>query len=131
MNDIERLIEAISRPAPSKLLDARIRALLAPELIRPPTSKWRVAIVWWGTAVCIGLVGFYIGRVSVGTESNPVPIATVAPSSDSPSQSSPSSATVVNIPLRGDQLAALFIRPGPREGLLGKGPFTVEVSMSP
>jgi hypothetical protein len=131
MNDIERMIETINRPAPSKSLDERIRALLAPELIRRPTSKWRVAIAWWGTAACIGLVGFYAGRVSVGTQSNPVPIATVAPSSDSPSQSLPSPATVVRIPLPHDQLAALFIRPGPREGLLGKGPFTVEVSTSP
>jgi hypothetical protein len=131
MNDIERMIETISRPAPSTSLDDRIQALLAAEPARPRTSNWRLAIIWWGTAVCIGLVGFYVGRVSVGTQPTPVPVTTVAPLSDSPSRSSLSPATVVDIPLPDDQLAALFIRPSPREGLLGKGPFTLEVSTSP
>jgi hypothetical protein len=131
MNDIERMIEAISRPAPSKSLDERIQALLAPEPIQSRTSRWRDAFAWCATAVCIGLVGFYVGRVSVRTQPASAPVTTVAPPSESPSQSSPSPATVVNIPLPDDQLAALFVRPSPREGLLGKGPFTLEVSRSP
>jgi hypothetical protein len=131
MNDIERMIEAIGRPAPSKSLDERIQALLAPEPIQPRTSRWRVAFVWWATAVCIGLVGFYVGRVSLGPQPPSAPVTAVAPPSESPSQRSPSPTTVVNIPLPDDQLAALFVRPSPREGLLGKGPFTLEVSTSP
>jgi hypothetical protein len=131
MNDIERMIAAIVRPGPSRSLDERVQTLLAPEPIRPRKSRWRVAMAWLGTAACVGLIGFYVGRVSVSGQPISAPVATVAPPSDSQSKSAPSLATVVNIPLGDDQLAALFVRSSPREGLLGKGPFTVEVSTSP
>jgi hypothetical protein len=132
MNDIERMIAAIIRPGPSRSFDERVQTLLAPpEPIRPRKPRWRVAMDWLGTAACVGLVGFYVGRVSVGVQPISAPVTTIAPPSNSPSQSLPSPATIVNIPLGDDQLAALFVRSSPREGLLGKGPFTVEVSTSP
>lgn len=131
MNDIERMITAIVRPGPSRSLDERVQTLLAPEPIGRGKTRWRVAMAWFGTAACVGFVGFYVGRVSVGVQPISAPVTTIAPPSNSPSQSLPSPATIVNIPLGDDQLAALFMRSSPSEGLLGKGPFTVEVSTSP
>ena len=87
MNDIERMIAAIVRPGPSRSLDERVQTLLAPEPIRPRKSRWRVAMAWLGTAACVGLVGFYVGRVSVSGQPISAPVATVAPPSDSPSKS--------------------------------------------
>ncbi len=131
MNDIERMIKAIVRPGPSRSLDERIQALLAPKPIRARTSRWRVAIAWFGTAACIGLAGFYVGRVSVGAQPISVPGTNIAPTPDSQTRRSPSPTTIVNMPLGDDQLAAFFVRSNPSDGLLGKGPITFEVSTSP
>jgi hypothetical protein len=131
MNEIERLVSAIGRPEPSQRLNERIQALFAPDRDRRRVSRWRMAIAWCGTAACVGLLGFYLGRQSAIVQLPPEHVSTATPSSHPPDRASLIPASVVNIPLRDDQLAGLFMPREPREGMLGRGPFKIEVSTSP
>ncbi|HEV3416769.1 MAG TPA: hypothetical protein VG056_08160 [Pirellulales bacterium] len=130
MNELERLIAGLARPEPSDRLDDRIQAMLAQEQVRPRVSPWRIAISWCGTAACMGVLGFYLGRQTAIAQPAPAPVTSTAQSIDRPVETTTVPVTSVSIPLRADQLAGLFMPPAIHEGMLGRGPVTIQVSTS-
>lgn len=72
MNEIERLIRHLPRPAPSQQLDERMSSLVSrtgrnrPR--QPVFSRLRTVAT---TAACAGLVGFLAGRQSAGEANRP------------------------------------------------------------
>ena len=129
MDDLERLIARIRRPEPSKELDDRVKAVLA-----PPAgfrAHVRTRLVRGGIAACVAAVCFLAGRLSVSPATQPRPV-TGTPSMAAPSFAkntvSPATTTIV---LGDEQLASLLIRPAAHEGMLGAGPFEVEIVSSP
>lgn len=131
MNELERLIAAVSRPEPSIKLDERVNALLAQEPPCLPRRRWRNVLVLCGTSACIGLLGFWWGRQSVVSTPESPAITSTASVPAPPPETLPASANVTNIPLREDQLSGLFLRPSVREGMLGNGPVKIVISNSP
>jgi hypothetical protein len=140
MNEIERLIAAVHRPQPSEWLDETIHALLAwrPQLAQREPAKrsiWKAAAAQLATAACVAAIAFYAGRLSgLDTKSAPGAIAQPVPLSqpkESPSRAGASASSVVSIPLRDDQLASMFVHTSGGEGLLGRGPVKIDVSLSP
>lgn len=132
MNELERMIAAIYRPEPSDELDERIERLFAPNnYSRPPHSRWRSALALLATAACVGTLCFYWGRQSVIATADTAHVTIHRPAIDPPPEAPSATGNVVGIPLREDQLAGLFIRSSEREGMLGKGPVTVEIFSSP
>jgi hypothetical protein len=131
MNDLEQLIAGLARPEPRDGFDQRIRALLNQKRTRSRMSAGKIALAWCGSLACVGIVGFSLGRLSAIAQTTPQQVTVAAPSSDSPNRTSTNPASVVNIRLREDQFAALFLPPGHSEGMLGKGPVKIEVSTSP
>jgi hypothetical protein len=78
----------------------------------------------------MGLIGFVAGRQSVG--STPLPPPLIADGAPYPRKdTAPVPVEVLNIPLRDDQLAGLFLHPGAGEGIFGKEPVTIETTSSP
>jgi hypothetical protein len=130
MNELERLIAGLARPEPSDRLDDRIHAMLAQAQVRPRVSRRRVTLAWFATAACVGVLGFFLGRQTVIAEPALAPVAATAQSIDRPVEVSPAPVTSVNIPLRADQLAGLFMPPAVHEGMLGRGPVKIEVFTS-
>ncbi len=132
MNELERMIAGIHRPGPSADLDERVqRLLIGNDSIRPARSFWRGAVALLTTAACVGAICFYWGRQSVLGTADPPGVTIQAVASDPPPQSRLAAGTVVRIPLPEDQVAALFMHGLQREGLLGAGPVTVDVSSAP
>jgi hypothetical protein len=131
MNALELLISALNRPEPTDKLDARIKALLAQVELAPRRRRWKSALLSCGTAACVGLLGFYAGRLSASSATDPLPAKASASRVQPRSESAPVAASVTKIPLGEDQLAGLFVRPDHRESLLGSGPVTVLTSASP
>lgn len=122
MNELERLIADAGMPGPSDHLDHRIRALLAGASGGSP-SRWRNIVVLCGTAACVGVIGFFLGRQSVR----------VAPVDRAPTIAASvreADANVTRVALGEDQLASFFVWRPAREGMLGSGPVTLEVSQS-
>lgn len=130
MNELERMIAALSRPEPSSELDERVKAVLAQPSPGHSRPKWRSVLASCGTSACIGLIGFYLGRQSIGPARESATIASTVPAPAPASESVPVSTNVTKIPLREDQLAGLFANVRVREGMLGKGPVTIEISTS-
>src|ERR1700730_1979928 len=131
MNELEQMIAGLARPQPRDRFDQRIRALLIQERTRSRPSGGKIALAWCGRLARLGVFAFSLGRLSAIALATPEPIRVAAPSSDSPSRASANPASVVNIRLREDQFAALFLPPGHSEGMLCKGPVKIEVSTSP
>ena len=132
MHELERTIAAILRPEPSPALDERIGGLLAAShCVRPPRSRRSGALTLLTTAVCVGAICFYWGRQSKLATVDSADARIRTPAKDRPPRSISEAGNVVRIPLREDQLAGLFVQPTDGEGLLGKGPVTVEVFASP
>jgi hypothetical protein len=130
MNELERLIAGLPRPEPSDQLDNRIHALLAQGRARPLVSGRRIAVAWCGTAACVGVLGFFLGRQTAIAEPAPAPVTATAQSIDRPVENPSAPVTSVSIPLRADQLAGLFMPPAVHEGMLGRGPVKIEVFTS-
>jgi hypothetical protein len=130
MNELERLIAAIARPEPSGTLDERVQAILAHEPPGIRTIRWRSALVWCCASACIGLIGFCLGRQSVGLTMGSPTVDSAALSADHHVEAAPGSPNIMKTPLREDQLAGLFLRAGIGEGMLGTGPVTIEISKS-
>jgi hypothetical protein len=125
MNELERLLAAVSRPEPSRHLDERVNAVLMHEPPGRPGVHWKRAWAWCGVAACAGAIGFYGGRQSVV-----VPSASVAATAEMPAPD-PVSHQIVTVPLRQDQLASLFVQTATPERMLGRGPVRIAVSASP
>ena len=130
MNELERLLASVSRPEPSDELDRRVSALLAPIPTPAPRATAGYALLLCGTAVCVGLIGFYCGRLSVGA-ANGAAVTVKSPNPERPLESDPVSSPVLNVPLRRDQLAGLFVQSPAPEPMFGTGPLKVKVSTSP
>jgi len=127
MNELERLLASVPRPEPSRQLDQRVNALLVQESPSRPGVRWRNALALSGVAACAGLIGFYWGQHSIVAPTLNVAI----PAHVRPSEPDPASDNIVTIPLRQDQLASLFVKTGPPERMLGRGPVKIEVFSSP
>jgi hypothetical protein len=131
MNELERLIAGVERPAPSTKLDDRVHALFAREPLRPRRFRWHRSLMSCASAACIGMLGFYFGRQSVVAVADVRPAAASASGLQPAPESAPDSANVMRVPLPADQLAGLFVPRGGQEGLLGKGPVRIETFTSP
>src|SRR5262245_4511729 len=104
MNELERLIAAVSRPEPSIKLDERVNAMLAQEPPCPRKPRWRSALVLCGTSTCMGLIGFCLGRQSVSpTIASPATTATALVSA--PHAETGPAPNITKTRLREDQLA--------------------------
>jgi hypothetical protein len=131
MNELERLIAAVERPEPGHQLDHRIRALFVPPHVRSSKPRWTNALVACAAALCIGVLGFFLGRQSIGSSADPLPAIASTSQRHSRANGTPLATNVQKIPLSENQLASLFIRHSHREGLLGNGPVTILTSTSP
>ena len=130
MNEIERLLAAVPRPDPSQQLDRRVNNVLSQQRL----SRLRIRknlLAWCGTTVGVGLICFFMGRLSIQPTLGWTAIKTAPSEPRRLAKSDARSATVLNLPLRQDQLASLFLQTAAPEGLLGKGPVIVEVSALP
>jgi hypothetical protein len=117
MNELERVIAGLARPAPGNELDERIDRLLA-ERREPARRTW----AWLALAAGVGGLGFFLGRQSVSV--HPVQTAAVVPAAE------PNPDRLVIVPLREQELAGVFSHAPAAEGLLGRGPIAVQVSTS-
>jgi len=117
MNELERVIAGLARPAPSTELDRSIDRLFT-ELHTSRSRTW----AWLALAAGVGGLGFFLGRQSVSI--NPVQTAAVVTAAE------PNPDRLVIVPLREQELAGVFSHAPAAEGLLGKGPIAVQVSTS-
>lgn len=131
MNELERLIANLARPEPTAKLDERVNAVLSRTPASMPRPRWQSTLILCGTSACIWLIGFYLGRQSVRSTIESTANRLSGSVLDPGAETVRSSANVTRTPLREDQLAGLFLRPGVREGMLGNGPVTIEISTSP
>jgi hypothetical protein len=131
MNELERLIAAVNRPEPGCRLDDRVQTLFAQTRLRPDNPPRMNALVACGAAVCVGLLGFFVGRLSVSAPTDPLPAMASASHLRPRPENPPVATSVMKVPLGDDQLAGLFVRSAHDEGLLGSGPVTILTSASP
>jgi hypothetical protein len=142
--ELERLLAAARPAGPSAELDARVRETMCEGGVVLPKRRERQSERnrWLAVAASVLLaagIGFVGGRLSAdagksdsdrgvalrATESSHAASQESEPISRAPSLAA-AQATV--IPLPEERLAGLFIPSQSREGLLGAGPVTVEVS---
>lgn len=126
MNELERMIAALGRPQASLDLDERIAAIpRGPNLGSRPARGIQGArgTAWLlsGVSLGVGLFGFLCGRWS-SRQSPPTP-PTTATAAALPQE-------VTRVPIPEGELAGLFAAPPVREGLLGFGPFHVDLPPS-
>ncbi len=132
MNELERVLAAVPRPEPSDQLDQRVNALLAPGSHSSPRveMRWKSIGVLAGATLCAGVLGFYCGRLSVGTAPEKLAVTVGAPNQGRRSAATPEAGKVLSVPLEPHQLSGLFV-PSAAEAVFGNGPVYVEVTTSP
>jgi hypothetical protein len=135
MNDLERLISAARPAGPGDDLNRRIRETLAgserPSLRSPETrSRRNLLFAVAASALIAAGIGFLAGRATAASGDSPRPSEVALHSGEGTSEDArpgqePHRTTV---PLPPERLAGFFVHAGPREGILGVGPVTVEIT---
>jgi hypothetical protein len=122
MNDkeIEHLIARLSRPTPSRELDAGIAEITKQVSPERKSFQARRVLLLVGSAACAGFLGFVLGRQSGSTivkqQASAAPVAAAA--------SSPSAETTERVQIvraEGDALVNFVMPPKKFVGLFGSG----------
>lgn len=136
-NDLERLIAAARPAAPSEKLDARVRETIAGSArpsLRSSAERARrnLLLAVAASALIAAGIGFLAGRATAGPVDPPRPELAHHPDGGTSEEPRPAQEPYrTTVPLPPERLAGFFVHAGTREGILGVGPVTVEISKTP